>query len=137
MSRGGKNPSQRQLRVGEEIRHALARILRSDRIHDPDLAGVSVTVTEVRASPDLKAATVYVTPFGGGEAKTVVSALQRAAGFLQRELAGEVALRVLPRLSFAHDTRFERAHAIERVLADPKVARDLNAEKKPEGEDGA
>jgi ribosome-binding factor A len=137
MSRGQKPPSQRQLRVGEEIRHALVRILRSDRLRDPDLAGVSVTVTEVRVSPDLKAATAYVTRFGGGEANTVVSALQRAAGFLQRELAGEIELRVLPKMSFAHDTRFERAHAIERILADPKVARDLTDGEGLDEDDGA
>ena len=69
MTRTSKAPSQRQLRVGEEIRHALAHILSSGRLHDPDLAGLSITVTEVRMSPDLKAATAYVTPFGGGEAR--------------------------------------------------------------------
>ena len=132
----GTPPSQRQLRVGEEIRHALVRILGSDRLHDPDLAGASLTVTEVRVSPDLKAATVFVTPFAGGEPEKVVSALRRAAGFLQRELANEIELRVLPRLSFAHDARFERAGAIERILADPKVARDLKPGETDDG-DGA
>jgi ribosome-binding factor A len=127
MTRTSKAPSQRQLRVGEEIRHALAHILSSGRLHDPDLAGISITVTEVRVTPDLKAATAYVTPFGGGEAQKVVSALRRAAGFLQHELAGQIELRLLPRLSFAHDTRFDRAGAIDRILADPKVARDLKA----------
>jgi ribosome-binding factor A len=111
--------------VGEEIRHALVRILGSGRLHDPDIAEVSVTVTEVRVSPDLRAATAFVTPFGGGDAGTVVAALQRAAGFLQRELAAEIELRMLPKLSFAADTSFQRADAIERILADPKVARDL------------
>ena len=115
----------------------LVRIIGSGRLHDPDLAGVSVTVTEVRVSPDLRAATAFVTPFGGGEVQKVVSALQRAAGFLQRELAGEIELRVLPKLSFARDTSFDRAHAIERILADPKVARDLKAEGGSDGNDGA
>jgi ribosome-binding factor A len=137
MTRSSKAPSQRQLRVGEEIRHALAHILSSSRIHDPDLAGVSITVTEVRVSPDLKAATAYVTPFGGGNAETVISALRRAAGFLQHELAGEIELRVLPKLSFAHDTRFDRALAIDRILADPKVARDLKAGGDPGEGNGA
>jgi len=132
MTRISKAPSQRQLRVGEEIRHALAHIVGSGRLRDPDLAGVSITVTEVRVSPDLTAATAYVTPFGGGDADKVVSALRRAAGFLQHELAGEIELRILPRLSFAHDSRFDRALAIDRILADPKVARDL----KPGGEAG-
>lgn len=125
MTRSTRAPTQRQLRVGEEIRHALVRILGSGRLHDPDLAGVSVTVTEVRVSPDLRAATAFVTPFGGGDGAKILSALRRAAGFLQRELASEIELRVLPKLAFAQDVSFERAEAIERILADPKVARDL------------
>jgi ribosome-binding factor A len=129
----GKPPSQRQLRVGEEIRHALVRILGSGRLHDPDLADVSLTVTEVRVGPDLRAATAYVTPFGGGDVAKVVSALQRAAGFLQRELSTEIELRVTPKLSFAADTSFQRADAIERILADPKVARDLAPGESPSG----
>ena len=133
----GKPPSQRQLRVGEEIRHALVRILGSGRLRDPDIADVSVTVTEVRVSPDLRAATAYVTPFAGGDAGKVVAALQRAAGFLQRELSTEIELRVLPKLSFAADTSFQRADAIERLLSDPKVARDLAAGEKPDEDDGA
>jgi ribosome-binding factor A len=143
MTRSAKTPSQRQLRVGEEIRHALARILGSGRLRDPDLAGVSVTVTEVRVSPDLRAATAFITPFGGGDGGKVVSALRRAAGFLQRELSGEIELRVLPKLDFAEDTSFARAAAVERILADPKVARDLGGGevraggKRPDGRDGA
>jgi ribosome-binding factor A len=132
----GKPPSQRQLRVGEEIRHALVRILGSDRMRDPDILDVSVTVTEVRVSPDLRAATAYVTPFGGGDAGKVVAALTRAAGFLQRELSSEIELRVTPKLSFAPDTSFQRADAIGRLLSDPKVARDLSAGDKPEESDG-
>ncbi|HXV23402.1 MAG TPA: 30S ribosome-binding factor RbfA [Alphaproteobacteria bacterium] len=126
MTRSAKTPSQRQLRVGEEIRHALARIIGSGRLHDPDLTGVSITVTEVRVSPDLRAATAFVTPFGGGDGQKIVSALRRAAGFLQRELSGEIELRVLPKLDFAQDTSFARAAVIERILSDPKVARDLD-----------
>ncbi len=141
MTRSTKAPTQRQLRVGEEIRHALVRILASGRLHDPDLAGVSITVTEVRVSPDLRAATVFLTPFGGGDATKILSALRRAAGFLQRELANEIDLRVLPRLAFAQDVSFERADAIERILADPKVARDLAGEAgaggPSDGDDGA
>jgi ribosome-binding factor A len=132
----GKPPSQRQLRVGEEIRHALVRILGSGRLHDPELAEISLTVTEVRVSPDLRAATAYVTPFGGGDLGKVVAALRRAAGFLQRELSTEIELRVTPKLGFAADTSFQRADAIERILADPKVARDLKRGEPDEG-DGA
>jgi ribosome-binding factor A len=137
-SSGNKPPSQRQLRVGEEIRHALVRILGSGRLHDPDIAGISITVTEVRVSPDLRAATAFVTPFGGGDAEKVVAALSRAAGFLQRELGAEIELRMLPKLSFAADTSFQRADAIERILADPKVARDLSpGERNGDEDDGA
>jgi ribosome-binding factor A len=132
----GKPPSQRQLRVGEEIRHALVRILGSGRLHDPELAEISLTVTEVRVSPDLRAATAYVTPFGGGDSGKVVAALRRAAGFLQRELSTEIELRVTPKLGFDADTSFQRADAIERILADPKVARDLKRGEPDEG-DGA
>ncbi len=143
MTRSVKHPSQRQLRVGEEIRHALARILGSGRLRDPDLTGVTVTVTEVRMSSDLRAATAFVTPFGGGDGAKMASALRRAAGFLQRELSCEIELRVLPKLDFAEDTSFARASAIERILADPKVARDLDrgegsaARKEPSERDGA
>ena len=132
----GKPTSQRQLRVGEEIRHALVRILGSGRLHDPDLVEASVTVTEVRVSPDLRQATAFVTPFGGGDAAKVVAALSRAAGFLQRELGAEIELRVTPKLSFAADTSFQRADAIERLLADPKVARDLPQSDKADESDG-
>ena len=122
--------------MGEEIRHALVRILGTGRLHDPDLADISLTVTEVRVSPDLKAATAFVLPFGGGDAQTIVAALQRAAGFLQRELAAEIEMRSLPRLSFARDASFERVDRIERLLADPKVARDL-AKPDPDESDDA
>ena len=132
-----KPPSQRQLRVGEEMRHALVRILAAGRLHDPDLADISLTVTEVRVSPDLKSATAFVLPFAGGDAEKVVSALQRASGFLQRELAAEVELRSMPKLGFARDTSFERVDRIERLLADPKVARDLGKAEPDDEGDGA
>lgn len=137
--RSGKSPSQRQLRVGEEIRHALVRILGRDPLRDPDLAGLSLTVTEVKVSPDLKAATAFVTPFGGSGSQAVVKALKRAAPFLTRRLAGEIELKTVPRLTFALDTTFDRAQAIERILADPMVSRDLGPAHGEDGEedDGA
>ena len=91
----------------------------------------------MRVSPDLRSATAFVTPFGGGDAGKVVAALQRAAGFLQRELSTEIELRVTPKLSFAADTSFQRADAIERLLSDPMVARDLAAGERPDEDDGA
>lgn len=129
-------PGQRQLRVGEEIRHALAWILERGEAHDPGLAGAVVTVTEVRVSPDLRNATAYVMPLGGAEAETVLAALERAAPFLRRRVAEEVRLRVVPRLAFAADTSFDEADRIENLLGRPDVARDL-AGPDGDGDDGA
>ena len=100
MSKGRSHePSQRQLRVGEEIRHALSKIIERGEIHDPDLADLSITVTEVRASPDMRNATVYVMPLGGvnddneGGMKTITKALGRAAPFLRHRVSQSVHLR--------------------------------------------
>jgi ribosome-binding factor A len=129
-------PSQRQLRVGEEIRHVLVEVLARGQLRDPDLQGVSITVAEVRMSPDLKHATAYVMPLGGGKVDDVVKALRRAAGFLRGEVARAVRLRVAPEIGFAADRSFEEANRIETALRRPEVQRDLAA---PEGErdDGA
>lgn len=122
-----KGPSQRQYRVGEEIRHALARSLDHAHFRDPDLAGVSITVTEVRISPDLRNATAFVTPLGGREMDKVVKALNRASGYFRREIAREVKLRVVPEIEFTPDTSFDYSSRIEAILARPQVARDLEA----------
>jgi ribosome-binding factor A len=111
-----KAPSQRQLRVGEELRHALAQLLSRGELRDPDLAGVPITVTEVRASPDLKNATAYVMPLGGGEETPILKALQRAAPFLRGRLAREVTLKFTPALSFEIDRSFAEAERIETIL---------------------
>ena len=118
-------PGQRQLRVGEEIRHALADIIAQDALDDPDLAGRMVTVTQVSVSPDLRNATAFVTPFGGGEADKLVAALNRAHGFFRRELARMVKLQFSPQIRFKEDETFEQASRIEELLHDPVVARDL------------
>jgi ribosome-binding factor A len=118
-------PSQRQLRVGEEIRHVLVEILARGQLRDPDLQGVSITVAEVRMSPDLKHATAYVMPLGGGKVDDVVKALRRASGFLRGEVARAVRLRVAPELAFAADRSFEEASRIEAALRRPEVQRDL------------
>jgi len=129
MTRGRAKPrSQRQLRVGEEIRHALARILGRGELRDPQLAGIAVTVTEVRVTADLKSAHAFVLPFGGGDPAAVAEALQRAAPFLRGRLAHEVTLRSLPALYFVPDTSFDQASTIDRLLRDPRVARDLDRE---------
>ena len=113
--RSGRSPSQRQLRVGEEIRHLLADMIARVEFRDPDLAGQSITVTEVRVSPDLRNATVYVTPLAG-QADVIVPALQRAAGFMRSRLASALTLRHTPDLTFAHDTSFDQAQRIDALL---------------------
>ena len=122
-----KAPSQRQLRVGEELRHVIAGLLDRGEVHDPDVQGTPVTVTEVRASPDLKNASVYIMPLGG-DAETmqrVLKGLNRARPFLRRLLAEKVRLRHTPRLDFKGDTTFDNAGHIDSLLRDPMVARDL------------
>jgi len=123
--RRGDAPSQRQLRVGEELRHALVRILAHEHFRDPALDGVQVTVTEVRISPDLRNATAFVVPFGGGEGTDLVAALNRAAGFFRAQLAHAVSLRFAPTIRFEIDRTFEQASRIDQLLHDPRVERDL------------
>jgi len=120
--RRSKAPSKRQLRVGEELRHALAAVLTRGELRDPDLQDLSITVTEVRVSPDLRNATVYVTPLAG-DAATVVPALQRAAGFMRGQLAGAIKLRHTPSLKFEHDVSFDQAQRIDTVLLEANVER--------------
>lgn len=131
-------PSQRQLRVGEELRHAVARIFEHAHFRDPDLASQSITVTEVRVSPDLKSATAFVTPLGGADMERVVAALNRAQGYFRGELGRSLALKFVPRIAFAADTSFEYSSRIEALLHRPEVERDLEADGAGEGsEDGA
>ena len=121
-----QGPSQRQLRAGELTRHALVDILREEEIADPALEGVSVTVTEVRMSPDLRHATVFVEPLGGGEqAAVVVKALNRHHKFLRGRLGHAIDMKFTPELKFLHDDTFDEAARISAIFADPKVAQDL------------
>ncbi len=124
-----RGPSQRQLRVGEELRHALAWILERGEVRDPDLKGVSVTVTEVRVSPDLRKATVFVFPLGGGETETVVAGLTRARPFLRRKVANAVRLKFVPDIRFRADSSFDEARRIDTLLRDPAVSRDLGEDR--------
>ena len=117
--------SQRQLRVGEELRHALARILRDGECRDPVLERVSITVTEVRMSPDLRNATAFVMPLAGTNATEVIAGLERSATFLKGLVAREVQLRNTPNLVFALDDTFDRVDRITALLTRPEVARDL------------
>ena len=121
-----QGPSQRQLRAGELMRHALVDILRAQEITDPDLAGVPITLTEVRMSPDLRNATVFVEPLGGGERATiVVKALNRHHKFLRGRLGHAIDMKFTPALKFLHDDTFDEAARISAIFADPKVAQDL------------
>jgi ribosome-binding factor A len=126
-TRGPKQTSQRQLRVGEEVRHCLSRILARGELRDPDLDEVSLTVTEVRISPDLKNATAFVIPLGGHGAEKAVAALNRASGFLRGRLGREVFLKYTPRLSFQTDNSFDEAERIGKLLRRPKVKHDLES----------
>jgi ribosome-binding factor A len=107
------------------MRHALARVLMRGEVRHPDLADVSITVSEVRVSPDLRNATAFVTPLGGGDATVIVAALRRAAPWLRGQIGRELRLRFTPGLEFAADASFDRATAIGRALEHPAVARDI------------
>lgn len=122
----GKPPSQRQLRVGEELRHALADLFRRGDFYDPELSSFNITITEVRISPDLSNATVFFATLGGGQMEEASVALRRAAAFLRGQVARMVNLRHAPTLSFEGDTSFDYAHHIDTILHSPAVARDLS-----------
>ena len=127
--------SQRQLRVGEELRHALVRILRDGECRDPVLENASITVTEVSMSPDLRNATAFVMPLAGTNATEVVAGLERSAVFLKGLVAREVQLRNTPNLVFALDESFDRADRISALLTRPEVARDLEPQAAEDRDD--
>ena len=131
-----REPSQRQLRVGEELRHALARLFERGGLRDPALAGTAVTVTEVRVTPDLARATAFVMPLNGAHAPEMLAGLARSAGYLRRELAKAVPLRHAPEFAFTLDTSFDHASRIDALLRRPEVERDLDPDAKKDG-DGA
>jgi ribosome-binding factor A len=126
--------SQRQLRVGEIVRHAIADILSQGGVHDPELEGHIITVPEVRMSPDLKLATIYVMPLGGRDTGPVIAALERNKKFLRGEIAHRVNLKFAPDVRFRVDERFDEAERIEKLLRTPAVQRDL-AEDSPDSEE--
>jgi ribosome-binding factor A len=126
-----KGPTQRQLRAGELIRHALVDIFRREDLRDPALAGLSITITEVRMTPDLKQATVFCAPLGASidaeQHPEIVKALNHAATHLRHLLAQEIEMKFTPALVFRADDSFAEARRIDELLASPKVARDLKA----------
>lgn len=124
---GPLGPSQRQLRVGEALRHALAEILNRNEIRDPELDGVSVTVTQVKPSPDMRYATVYCEPLGGQNAKEIVAALNRHKGFLRGEMGHRITMKFTPELRFIEDESFAEALKIDTILRSDRVSRDIAA----------
>ncbi|MGI8526930.1 MAG: 30S ribosome-binding factor RbfA [Pseudolabrys sp.] len=117
--------SQRQLRVGELVRHAMAELLTRGDVHDPMLEGHVITVPEVQMAADLRLATIYVMPLGGRDAGEVVNALERNKKFLRAEIAHRINLKFAPDIRFRVDERFDEAERIEKLLHSPAVARDL------------
>jgi ribosome-binding factor A len=118
-------PTQRQLRAGELVRHALVEILREEEFGDEALQGTSVTITQARISPDLRHAIVFVEPLGGAHAGEVVAALNKHARFLRGRLGHAIALKFTPDLKFVHDESFDEAERIGRLFDDPRVRADL------------
>ena len=125
-------PSVRVLRVGEQVRHVLSEILQRGDVHDDVLAKHPVSITEVRMSPDLRHATVFVKPLLGRDEDAVIKALRTNTAYLQREVAHRIRMKYAAKLKFLPDESFDEASHIDKLLRDPKVARDLDG-----GEGGA
>jgi len=123
-----KGPSQRQLRAGELIRHALVDILTREEMRDPDLEGVLISVTEVRPSPDLRQAKVYVAPLGHGDQHKLATALNRASSFLRGKLGREIDMKFTPELHFHPDDSFDEASHVDELLNRPQVKQDLTGD---------
>ncbi|HEY1927980.1 MAG TPA: 30S ribosome-binding factor RbfA [Caulobacteraceae bacterium] len=134
--RSPSGPSQRQLRAGELVRHALVDVLRHETLAEPALQGAPITVTEVRMSPDLRHAVCFVEPLGGEHAREAVEALNRSARFLRGRLGHAIELKFTPDLKFVHDETFDTAAAIDRLLSDPRVRKDvLKRSERPDGDE--
>jgi ribosome-binding factor A len=126
---GIREPSQRALRVGELVRHAMAEMLTRGDVHDPVIEGHLITVPEVRMAPDLRLATIYVMPLGGRDLDQVLAAFERNKKYLRGEIARRVNLKFAPDIRFLIDERFAEAERIERILRTPEVRRDLDPSK--------
>jgi len=127
----GEDQSVRLLKVGERVRHVMSELLTRQQVHDDTLTAHTVSVTEVRMSPDLRQARVYVKPLLGGDEEEVLKALRRNTAYLQREVAQHLGLKFAPKLKFMADESFDEAFRIDKLLNDPRVTRDLS-----EGEEG-
>lgn len=138
MARQQVTPEQhsvRLLKVGERVRHVMSELLARQQVHDETLSAHTVSVTEVRMTPDLRRATVYVKPLLGANEEEVVKALRQNTAFFQREVAKRLGLRSAAKIEFRADDTFEEAQRIERLLADPRVKRDIAGEDEAAGED--
>jgi ribosome-binding factor A len=131
---GSKAPSQRALRVGEVVRHALAEMLARGEVRDKVLESHAITIPEVRMSPDMRLATAYVMPLGGKDLEPVLDALERHKRFIKGEIARRINLRYAPEIRFRGDDTFEEAARIDALLHSEKVRRDLEAPREPENE---
>lgn len=128
MARNPATPETRSIRllkVGEQVRHVLSDLLMRQEVHDDVLAAHTVSVTEVRMTPDLRQATAYVKPLLGADEETVLKALRTNTAFFQREVAGRLKLKYAAKIRFMPDETFDEAARIDALLRDPKVARDL------------
>jgi ribosome-binding factor A len=134
-TRRDAGPTQRQLRVGEMLRHALSDILRRNEIRDPDLDGISVTITQVKPSPDMRYAAVYCAPLGGAGTDRIIAALNRHKGFLRGQMGHMITTKFTPDLRFLEDQSFAEAEKIENLLKSPQVQRDLLAADQPDSDD--
>lgn len=126
--------SVRLLKVGERVRHILSELLAREEAHDPTLRASSISVTEVRMSPDLRNAKVYVKPLLGEDEDVIVKALRTNTAFFQREVAQRLGLKFAPKLQFRADESFDEASRIEELLDDPKVRRDIEGEDEGEND---
>ena len=122
---GDKSPSVRSLRVNENVRHAVSTIITRGEIHDPVLADVPITVSEVRVSTDMRNAIVYIMPLGGENQDEIIKSLNKAAPFIRGQLSKRVKMKYMPALDFRIDQSFDEASHIEKLLAHPKVQRDV------------
>lgn len=123
--RQGKPPSQRQLRVGELIRHALAELFSRGDLRDPELLDATITVVEVSTGPDLKTATAFVMPLGGGDAHETVAALNRSKKFIRGQVGRQITLKFMPDIRFELDRSFDYSQKIDALLTTPHVSQDL------------
>ena len=134
-SEQSKGPSQRQLRVGEQVRHALTEILQRGEVRDPVLEGAVLSVNEVRMSPDLKIATVYVTALGREDMDPIIKALAANAKFIRGRASHALSqMKYMPQFRFRADTSYDNFSKIDELLRSPEVARDLDHDPQEDGE---